>query len=149
MKTETKRETKEVFTEIFIADDGTEFKNESDCERYEYGLNLKELEEKIEILELKKLKDTIPLDTYGSSITEGNEFRWFKVTNKNDVDVILRWCGKGRNYIPPEQYPDIVCVEDDGYGKYPMLLSEMKQETINFWKKFGLKVNFEEVNEND
>lgn len=151
MKIETRKEIKEVVTNVYVADDGTEFDGKYDCEVYEYELKTKRLNEQIAKLELKKLNDIPPLDTKARYIQDNHNFRWFKVNDKKDVDLIGAMYGDG--VVEPKQYPDVICVEIDEdtnyYEAWSLYLSGMKQETIEFWEHFGLKVNFEEVKNND
>lgn len=147
MKIETRKEVKEVVTSVYIADDGTEFENKHKCETYEYDLKTKQLNEQITKLEIKELNDIAPLDTKARYIQDNHNFKWFKVNDKKDVDLIGGVYGDG--IVEPKQYPDIICLEIEEGTNYceswSLCLSEMKQETIEFWEHFGLKVNFEEV----
>lgn len=151
MKVETRKEMKEVLIDIFIADDGTEFKDINECSEYENDLKNEKLEKKFEKFEIKELSGVPPLDTKASYIEGDNDFKWFKVNNKEDVDLIDEVYRDGA--VEPKQYPDVICVEYREQGccceGWSYFLSEMKEETIEFWKKFGLKVNFEEVKDND
>ena len=132
---------------IYISDDGKNFPTETACKAYEEKLNKEKLRAeriaKAEALRIPELDDVMPLCDDGN---ENNTYRWYKVNTKDDYYSLL-------DIYPcylhtPEQFPDIMCVEncdcepyaDDAYAYY---LSEIKRTTERFWDKLGYELKFE------
>ena len=147
MRTEIKKE--QVEREVYVTDDGKEFKTEKECINYEKNL-LKEREiEAAEKLRIPDLDEFLPLDTDGL-VNDNNTFRWYKVKNKEDFDILNTAYKEA--LTRPDNYPEIICVETVGYiphmdDAYNYHTSRMMEDTKNFWKKLGYKVTFEKERE--
>ena len=150
----TKNITMEVQKEIYIAEDGTEFDTKQKCSSYEFRKKKEKLIEATEKLRIEDLDEVIPL--VDSEISENNMFRWYKVNNKDDYEVLKKACvGCYTNLTKePKNYPEIICLEMCDYEEfrgciYDYTLSECKTTTENFWKNFGYKVTIERNDSKD
>ena len=81
---------------------------------------------------------------------KNNVFQWYKVKNKDEFDVLNRACLNCLN--EPRNYPEIICVETVGYDPYMddaynYHMSDMMEDTKDFWNNLGYKVTFEKVRE--
>lgn len=159
MKTESRRkivktqvvQEEEMDVFIYIAEDGKEFEDKEECEKYEKKLALDKAKKAIEKLELSTVRSTMPLSDDGYP-SECNYFHWYKVNSDTDVELLNKVY---RDEIEePSFYPEIICVEttegpsDTIFDVYTYYLTNIKNDTINFWKKFGFDVTFEEIEEN-
>lgn len=109
---EIKEEKKviEQVTNIYIADDGKEFKTQKECEKYENNLLLVQLEEKA--MAIKHISFTPVL------VDNDHEYKWFYVTNQEELNAIQDYYN---NSYPSYgiNYEDIVFPEwvgiEEGY----------------------------------
>ena len=143
IKEETKLVEQKVFT--FVAEDGTEFRTESECKDYETKQFSKYLIEAAAKLRITELDEHLPLSNDGL-INENNTFRWYKLNNETDFETVNKAYGNSLNV--PESYPEIMCVETVGYeaymdDAYSYDMTTCRTITENFWKKLGYKVTFE------
>ena len=131
--------------EVYVAFDGTEFKTELQCDRYESELRRQENMLSIAKLEVKGIGDLLPLDTHGLSVNDSHYYTWYKVNDEGEWNTIIAVYG---GYLKqPESFPEIVCLENCGYTDeylWVYRLSEMKQDTIDFWRNFGFDIEFKE-----
>lgn len=156
VKTEIKKEQIEKYVkqlveeerEIYVADDGKEFKTKRECISYEKNLEKERKIEAAERLRISDLDEFVPLSTDGL-VNENNTFRWYKVKNEEEFNILNR---AYLNNLQPDNYPEIICVEtvgiepymDDAYDYHT---SRMMENTKNFWEKLGYKVAFEKERE--
>ena len=137
----------EIEDEVFIAEDGTEFASLKDCQKYEDELQTKKTLSEAEKLEIKELEDTAPLDTDAQYIEECHCFAWYKVNNAEELGIIAE-AYTNDSLRDLKSFPETICIEyDDNYrsDSYMFLLSDMRESTINFWKKHGFAVEFKEI----
>lgn len=145
IKTEIKTVTKEYIKEKYIADDGTEFDRQYECEDYERKCKLSSVIKSAEELRLKQYDNVLPISKDGL-VNENNTFCWYELKNEEDYIALVKACGD--NVTKPMQYPEIVCIETCGYKEYmddaySYRLSDLKTITEDFWKQFGYKVKIE------
>ena len=142
MITKEEKRVVEVVDTVYVAVDGTRFKTESACLKYEESYN--KIQERAESIEINELYDTYPLDTNAQYISENHEYNWYKVSNEDDYNCLVEMYGD--DVVRPKAYPDVICIENDIYYKPDMwsyLLSDMMESTITFWKKQGYDVKFD------
>lgn len=144
-----KEETKIIEQKVisYVADDGTEFRTESECKDYEVKQFSKNLIEAAEKLRIKELDEHLPLSNDGL-MNENNTFRWYKLNNEADFETVNKAYGNSLNV--PESYPEIMCVETVGYeaymdDAYNYNMETCKKITESFWKELGVKVTFEDI----
>lgn len=91
---------------VYVADDGTEFKNRWECERYEHEQIYKQL--------LKNLQQCEDLKWFpnfdGQEYPEHHDYKWYFVRNKDDVDILNRVY---ENLIDEYSIGKWICVEED------------------------------------
>lgn len=113
-------------TEIYIAFDGKEFVNESDCKNYE--------EKNIENFVTKKL---LNFDVIPPTNELDYTYTAFKVTSKEDFDLLY-------NYVTCK-YKDIYGIEDySGNGFYLVTFPDSDWVEINLLEEI-LKSAYEEI----
>lgn len=149
IKEETKIIEQKIIT--YVADDGTEFRTESECKDYEVKQFSKYLIEAAEKLRIPELDEYLPLSNDGL-MNENNTFRWYKLNNETDFEIVNKAYGNSLN--TPESYPEVMCVEtvgDEAYMDYAYNynMETCKKITENFWKELGVKVTFENIAQND
>lgn len=140
------KQKKYVEEEIFIAEDGTSFNSKKECIEHEKDMHLRSFGVDIENIRINNLDGKYPLDTEGFGVSSGNEFSWYKIRNKNELDFLCEYYNYDyREY--PDTYPEIYCVETAGeYDHYLYSLSKMKRDTIAFWDMLGFEVAFKKSN---
>lgn len=157
MRTEIKKEQVEKYVkqlveverEVYVTDDGKEFKTERECINYEKNL-LKEREiEAAEKLRIPDLDEFLPLDTDGL-VNDNNTFRWYKVRSEEEFNILN--AAYEEALTKPDNYPEIICVETVGFepymdDAYDYHMGRMMKNTKEFWKKLGYKVTFEKKRE--
>lgn len=144
----TEKRLVEIEDRIYIANDGTEFKTETECVEYEKQLDIVDLRERADKLRLNALDGTYPLDTDAQYINDNHSYTWYQVCDEEDYNVLLNLYGD--DVVKPCSYPEIICVEyEEDYGNdvWTYLLSDMMQSTLIFWKNFGYDVSFKGVRE--
>ena len=147
IKEETKLVEQKVFT--FVAEDGTEFRTESECKDYETKQFSKYLIEAAAKLRITELDEHLQLFSDGL-MNENNTFRWYKLNNETDFETVNKAYGNSLNV--PESYPEIMCVETVGYeaymdDAYSYNMKTCKKITESFWKELGYEINFRKVGE--
>lgn len=153
----TKRMVKEVVVQlkekevqVFVAEDGTEFEDKGKCEKHEAMLTLGKAKKAIEKLEIHDVRSAMPLNDDGYP-SDCNCFHWYKVNDPSDVELLNKVYKD--EIVEPCSYPEIICVETtkDFYENicdvYTYHLSDIKNNTINFWEKFGFNVIIEKQKE--
>ena len=129
MRTEIKKEQVEKYVkqlveverEVYVTDDGKEFKTERECINYEKNL-LKEREiEAAEKLRIPDLDEFLPLDTDGL-VNDNNTFRWYKVRSEEEFNILN--AAYEEALTKPDNYPEIICGQND--GKYRRILEEIR-----------------------
>lgn len=146
MNTKTVKKVIEQETMIYVADDGREFTSETECKQYEEKIIFNNKIEAAEKLRITELDEMIPLSDDGG-INENNTFRWYRVENETDFDVLNE--AYGNSLCRPSIYPEVICVETIGYeaymdDAYSYNMTTCKYITESFWNKLGYKVTFEE-----
>jgi len=135
----------EIEKNVWVAEDGKEFSNESECKSYEFNLKVERNREKAEKYRIHELDDILPLDNEGL-IEENSQYRWFQVHSKEQFEVLNNAYG---GEIPkPLYYPEMVCIEYTGYewgegDVWGYLLSNIKRKSDEFWGKMGYKMKLE------
>ena len=137
---------------IYVAEDGTEFKIEAECLRYEKLCKRKSYIEKAKKIQIKDLDGTVPVG-YGNN-AECNYYIWYKLRDKEDINTLQNLYSKIRFYRITS-FPTIICLEiydenyDDEYwyddDVWVTSLDDIKAATENFWKDFGYHISFENV----
>ena len=145
MEIRTEKRVVEIEDKIYIAEDGKEFDTRAACKRYEDNLQEQKVRAEAEKLELKEL-DIYPLDTDAQYISDAHSFAWYKVNNVEEFETI-RKAYNIDDFGYFKVYPETICVEYEGvWGRDAWLhkLSDMKESTIDFWKKHGFDIEFKE-----
>lgn len=123
-------------TEIFIADDGTEFENKYACIEYERGKHLKSVEH----LKIEEMTDWYPINC--EDCREDHSFTWYKVNNEEEFDLLN--VAYEDALSRPKVYPETICVEEDyDHDTWDYCLSDMFKRTESFWSRLGYAVSFE------
>ena len=145
MEIRVEKRVVEVEDKIYIADDGKEFSTKVDCENYEREIEDARLRAGAEKFEIKELEDTYPLDTNGQEIQENHCYKWYRVNNAEELNTVANLYNG--DFGEFKTYPQTICVEYEYYHnefRWIYSLSDMKQSTIEFWKKHGFDVEFKE-----
>lgn len=142
MRIETKTELKEITTIRYIAEDGKEFNVRESCEFYELkqrrALYKKENREK----HLSELEGMYPLSVKGQVFSDDEyAYSWYKLKSESDFEILESMY---KEAVRPDVYPEIICVEQDKFQEdnYFYKLSDMKKDTVEFWKNFGFEIKF-------
>ena len=146
MEIRVEKRVVEVEGKIYIAEDGKEFATEIDCMNYEKGLESERLRAGVEKFEIKELEDTYPLDTDGQEIQENHCYKWYRVNNTEELNTVANLYNG--DFGEFKTYPQTICVEYEYYHdefRWIYSLSDMKQSTVEFWKKHGFEVEFKEI----
>ena len=135
--------------EFYVADDGNEFETERECIFYESNLEKERKIKAAEKLRLHNYDDVLPLSTDGC-VNENNIFRWYKVKNEDDFNILN--AAYKEALTRPEKYPEIICVETAGYepyidDPYDWHMSNMMEDTKEFWNDLGYEVTFKKERE--
>ena len=121
--------------EIFVADDGTEFATERECEDYERAVRW------VNILKLPtripELNDVCPLNYEENS--ESSNFVWFKLVSQEDVETL--------NKLLPETVDGfvqtgLVCVENRFDDYYTFYFEDSYEYVLKFFAHFDIAVEF-------
>lgn len=146
MEIRTEKKLVERVVDIYIAVDGKKFNTKVDCENYERELEDAKLRAEAEKFEIKELEDTYPLDTDGQEIQENHCYKWYKVNNAEELNTVAIF--HNADFGEFKTYPQTICVEYEYYHdefRWIYSLSDMKQSTVEFWKKHGFDVEFKEA----
>lgn len=147
MRIEKKTKMVEITETKYIADDGRTFASEKECNDYEKQKERKGFIEEAEKLRIKGLENLMPLIL--DETMENHEYRWYKVQNENDYNIIS--AAYNDDYFnEPVTYPAIMCIETYDYycdnydgDAYSLTLDDCKKDTISFWEKQGYRVVIE------
>lgn len=146
MEIRTEKRMVEQLINTYIAEDGKEFDTKVDCENYEREIEDARLRAGAEKFEIKELEDTYPLDTDGQEIQENHCYKWYRVNNAEELNTVADLYNA--DFGEFKTYPQTICVEYEYYHdefRWIYSLSDMKQNTVEFWKKHGFDVEFKEV----
>lgn len=146
MEIRTEKRIVEQLINTYIAEDGKEFGTKSECEDYEADLESARLRAGAEKFEIKELEDTYPLDVDGQEIQENHCYKWYRVNNAEELNTVANLYNA--DFGEFKTYPQTICVEYEYYHdefRWIYSLSDMKQSTVEFWKKHGFEVEFKEV----
>lgn len=148
MKEVIRKVTSEV--RVYFSSDGKEFATEEACIKHEERLGKDKAIIEAEKLRIKEFDGLMPITA--SEENENNTFCWYRIENENDFNVVSKACETRwwNTFGGVKKYPEIMCVEtcgeepyeDDAYCYY---LSDLMNESVEFWKKFGYKVKMELV----
>lgn len=141
MKIITKKEVKEFEVIRYVAEDGKEFETKKQCKKYESEKKIITAIKIAEKLRINSLDRVIPLDADGDTEPEYS-YIWYELKNEKDFNLLYN--AYGDSIKKPKKYPEIVCVESIGFGsnKYSYCLSDIKEATETFWKRFGYQIDF-------
>lgn len=133
MKEETRTTTQVVKYKVFVADDGTEFKTQHECEDYEIA----QLENKLAKIEQCLLAENCaPFD--GAEHTENCSFVWYRPKSREDLDLLEKRYAD--QTFGDELLGKWICVDDDGCGSsWVYCLSDSIAYAQNMLKSFGYK----------
>ena len=126
---------------IYIANDGAEFRTETECKDHEKDIEDEKIRTKAEMYEIKELRGFFPLNVRGE-ISKYCSYIWYKVNSNEELNSVanLYEADFGEFGV----YPQIICVEmcysEDYAYVHPLL--DMKDQTIQFWKRLGFDVSF-------
>ena len=149
MRIRTEKRMVEQLIETYIAIDGKEFDTEAKCRKYEEDLDRQIVRAEAEKLEIKDLEGVYPLDTDAQYINDNHCFKWYRVNNAEELETVSK--AYSNDFFTPRAYPEIICVEFEDYDyswgrdAWQHILSDMKEATVEFWKKHGLSVEFKEM----
>ena len=110
---EEKRQEKVVFQDVtvYIADDGTEFKNRWDCERYERERVYKPL--------LEKLQRCKELDGYpnfdGQEYADHHDYCWYFIRDLDDLEILVKVYPESID-VDSRYVGKWICIEEDDDG---------------------------------
>lgn len=105
------------------------------------------------------LNEVFPLNTGKEEINYNNCHKWYMVRSLENVEMLEEMYNSTfnnlRDVISTSEEPQIVCIsynedfEEEGLvdDAECYLLSDMKKETISFWKKFGFEIEFKKMEE--
>jgi len=122
---------------IYIADDGTQFINKSECERHEYKIKKENEHKEIENLMVYE-DDYVPCN--GAENSEHHIYKWFKVENEaelkqlEEVFGVETRCNKFPEFINIEMY------NEDDKNCYSETLTRCEEYVKKFFKAFGKEV---------
>ena len=143
MEIRTEKKLVEIMQTTYIAFDGKEFVDKTDCENYEKKLEKAKLSKEVETFELKGLEDIYPLDTEGGEVSGNHCYKWYKVNNTEELNKVANLYNA--DFGEFKSYPQTICVEFDYYYdeyRWIYTLSDMQKQTVEFWKKHGFDVEF-------
>lgn len=130
----------------YVAGDGKEFDNKFDCENYEKELENSRIRAEAEAFEIKEINDVFPLDAEGTEVCENHCYKWYKVNNAEELNKVANLYNADLGEF--KSYPQTICIEYDYYYDsfiWVYSLSDMRRQTVEFWKKQGFNVEFKEV----
>lgn len=145
-KREEERTIKDVFN-VYIAEDGTEFETERECKRYEQNVIRERQLKLLDKFMCHELEDLIPIH-YDASFSEFCNYTWFKADNEEELNELEELLGeKLRANWVENTFPFYICIETEdefsGWAsEYQYTLDESKQIAQNYFKKFGLEIEF-------
>lgn len=138
MRTEIR--TKTVNVTIYIADDGTEFKDVNSCREYEK--NIKEDKRKrIEHKRIKKLDNWYPYMEYANP--DYKEYIWYNIETEDELKML----NEAYYFVSDcdAVLPEIICVEAPDYRDYDddyywSILSGMISDLNRFFDNVGYEI---------
>lgn len=147
----------------YVAADGKEFVTEAECIAYEKELEEQKRREEDERKRVQETKEKFLSLYTGIECIPSCEhdlsedcwyFQWFVLNSDDDYNFICDHAFYG--FPKPDQYPAYVCLEgesdplddDQLWAEYIVTLKQCISETKQFFKQFGLKVEFHKEEEN-
>lgn len=131
---------KTVEVPVYIAKDGTEFKTEEECLKYEIDLSLKEelklRKERLDKLEIKAARNKMPYCE--AMCPDESDYHWYIIKTPSDMNDLNYVYRLNIEFIKP----DIVCIDTNNYDdhSYYKLLSEMNTELKALYDSLGVKI---------
>lgn len=140
MKKEIRSRMVEEKYDVFVAEDGTTFDDESECAEYERNVKMQPVSK----LHIEKFDGLVPL-TDGMTC-DGNEFYWYKVNDEDDFNTLNEYY-EGK-IDEPREY---LCLEVnecyiDGllmFDVWSYELTDIMGSIKEFMEEFRYKVKFE------
>ncbi|MEE1502774.1 MAG: hypothetical protein UGF89_00830 [Acutalibacteraceae bacterium] len=119
--------------EIFVAEDGTKFTSERECENHERDVrwaNILRLPTRV-----AEFDDVCPLNY--DDYSENSSFVWFKLTSPEELAAL--------NKLLPETVDgfvqtSLVCVENRFDDYYTFVFEDSVERAVNFFTSFGMVV---------
>ena len=126
---------------VYIARDGEEFSNKSDCVRHESWLDNQDLRDSLDRYWVKEMHGVPPLVYAGSFTDVPRVFEWYRVPNKEIYDMLVS-CFMPEEDTVMDTYPMLVCVVTSNYDCEAWLISmsEVLRDVIPFFEKAGYKM---------
>lgn len=116
---------------VYIADDGTEFDNELECNEYEHKCNMKNC-------------GIVMLDVNGEKleVTDENyeKCMYIKITNNKDLEIISQMSYNIGSYSKPEEFGEFYWDDSDEWYLIDDKIEELENE-LEELKKVKEKLN--------
>lgn len=152
MRVETKVEiqTREVEINTYISDDGEEFNDAKQCEKYELEAAREHLGQQLERIETcKEAEDYCPVD--GGEYYEQHDYKWYLPKNQNEAEVINEYY-KLEYGITADEIGKWVCIEaynhsDPTEGTYAMSITESIKYVEKLFTALGYNVSINKRSE--
>lgn len=142
MEIKEKKEVIERVVNVYIAKDGKEFSCKADCEWYEMQLDRQEARKKIEKFIIKDMDDCFPINT-DNVFSDLSSYHWYLIKCEDDFQLLQK--AYADNLTVPNNYPEVICVEESGCDYYDYHMNNMFETTKSFWEKLGYEVSFKKV----
>lgn len=113
MKTEIRTVMVPTEKAFWVANDGTVFEKENDCENYELSVFRGRLNDSKDVIECKAAFDYPPFD--GGEYYENHGYRWFKPLNEKGVELLNRAFPSSFTKLGDDSIDDWHCVEYTDY----------------------------------
>lgn len=141
MKTELRKRIVEKSDLIFIADDGTEFRDEYSCKRYEAGID--PVKSKVESMVILPSMSYKPF-AWGAVWSRSDEnCIWYKVKTQEDLDLLAKYaCAETMDI---EYTGEVVCLCGKDTKERPLTIVGLKDIFVEiewFAREFGYDVVF-------
>ena len=109
MKRIEKKELIEKVVPKYIADDGTEFTDEKECERYERQIAL----ERLSVIETSSEAEGFP-NFDGGECYESHNYVWYRPKDEHEIDLLnAAYSGERQSEFYEEMIGKWICVETD------------------------------------
>lgn len=139
---EKKQKPITVMKDVYVANDGTEWETQQECERHEKELLRKEVLKSI--AHMAYAKNIFPID-YEFDECETYWHQWYKVTSQDDLDKLKQIFDMPA--IVVEQFPTYIYVESTDELYTRDVHAEKFEDSLamiqGFLSHFGLKATFE------
>lgn len=126
----------------YIAFDGTEFVNDTDCQKYEKK-QMEKFASLIDTMRISELQDVMPINT-DCSPADANDFQWYYVGDKEGIYALE--AHYNIDITSSCVLPTYICIESDGYDNYYYDLKVCIQDTERFFERFGISVSWDAPN---